>query len=252
MTIIDVRSKVPKHPTKTYRTRDVSKITTLSIHHSAGSPIRNAFDYANMHIKDHDWPGVGYHFVILKSGHIQWCGDYDTARANTKNYNTCCIGICLAGNFLLAPPTREQLAALNELMAFLKDMFKTIKFIKGHYEFPTNSTSCPGMKMDIIRKRFEVYMMAGQLTDKQKVEMLWEAVFGEMVIEPPFTAIKEGAKSDVVGALQEKLNKAGAKLVVDKSFGPLMKKAVIAFQTKVKLPATGVIDKMTYDKLMAL
>ena len=252
MTIIDVRDKVPKHPTKTFRKRDMNKVTTLSIHHSAGNPIRNAFDYANMHIKDHDWPGVGYHYVILQSGHIQWCGDLDTSRANTKNYNGCCIGICMPGNFLDAPPTPQQLAALNELMAYLKDKIKTIKFIYGHYEFPTNSTSCPGIKMDILRKRFEVYMMANSLSDKEKLEMLWRAVYGDLVVEPPFTSIVEGAKGDRVGTIQVQLNKAGAKLVIDKSYGPATKKAVLAYQTKVKLPATGVVDKKTYDSLMAI
>lgn len=56
-------------------------------------------------------------------------------------------------------------------------------------------------------------------------------------------------RGDDVGTVQERLNRHGAKLAVDKVFGPLSSKAVVAFQKSNKLEADGVVGPITWDAL---
>ena len=62
---------------------------------------------------------------------------------------------------------------------------------------------------------------------------------------------KRGEKSNYVKDIQEMLNRKGAKLVLDGDFGPATENAVKDFQRWSNLPATGMIDTDTLNKLMA-
>lgn len=254
MTIIDVRKKVHTHETKHYGTRSYTRITDASIHHSGGSS-GNAFTFADYHINTHNWAGIGYHYVILKSGHIQWCGDWNTTRAHVRNHNTISIGICLVGNFLQEPPTREQLVALNELLHYLfnNEKLKNLKNVKGHNEYKGHETNdCPGMNMNTIRKRYEVYNMAN-LTDKQRIDKLWQAVFGELIVRPPFVNIVYRQKNDRVKDLQMRLNVIlGSRLEIDGSFGPATRAVVFAFQAKFAFKHQEFVDEEMWDKIIEL
>ncbi len=61
---------------------------------------------------------------------------------------------------------------------------------------------------------------------------------------------KQGDNSDYVKSLQDMLNKKGATLTADGAFGPKTKQAVIDFQTKNGLTASGVIDTDTINILI--
>jgi hypothetical protein len=64
--------------------------------------------------------------------------------------------------------------------------------------------------------------------------------------------IKRGApKSMDVQRVQEWLNLHGIALKVDSDFGPATELCVKKFQKKQSLPQTGVVDKMTFDRLVA-
>lgn len=62
---------------------------------------------------------------------------------------------------------------------------------------------------------------------------------------------KAGDKSPYVSDLQNMLIKKGAKIKADGDFGPATEKAVKEFQMLAGLPASGVIDTNTLNKLMA-
>lgn len=94
--------------------------------------------------------------------------------------------------------------------------------------------------------------MASNLTDKQKLDMLWEAVFGKLAVSAPFVPIKKGDKGDRVKNLQTMLNKQGAKLTVDGDFGPATETAVKAFEKKVGATQDGIVDSVVYYKLVEL
>lgn len=63
--------------------------------------------------------------------------------------------------------------------------------------------------------------------------------------------IKRKDKGAQVKLVQEWLSLHGYGTAIDKSFGAATEAAVAAFQGKVKLPATGIVDKATFDALVA-
>lgn len=86
--------------------------------------------------KARGWQGVGYHFVIRRSGSIEGGRSINLIGSHAKGYNGRSIGICLAGgmskdgkaedNFTLA-----QNAVLRELLLALRKDYPAAKII-GH------------------------------------------------------------------------------------------------------------------------
>ena len=71
------------------------------------------------------------------------------------------------------------------------------------------------------------------------------------VFEYPGKPIKLGEKGPIIKWLQEQLKKRGSSIQLTDKFGIGMLSAVKSFQSKNKLKVTGVIDKKTWDKLVA-
>ena len=139
----DISNKLPKHPTKRYPTRDLSKIKYIVIHHSAIPPSFGPAFLANYYVKKKDWPGIGYHYFIDAEGHIYQTNPLEVASKHTRNYNEISVGICLAGDFSAAMPTQAQLLSLAHLCAYLLQRLKLTKeAIIGHQE--VIATLCPG------------------------------------------------------------------------------------------------------------
>jgi len=63
------------------------------------------------------------------------------------------------------------------------------------------------------------------------------------------TALRQGSRGEAVRALQERLNRHGHGLVVDGSFGPATRAAVVAFQRASGLGADGVVGRQTATAL---
>lgn len=63
--------------------------------------------------------------------------------------------------------------------------------------------------------------------------------------------VKMGEKGEIVKGIAELLSKHGSTIKVTDVFTIGMRSAVIAFQKKHGLPATGVVDKKTWTKLNA-
>lgn len=155
LNIIDVRGKVISHKSKRFAKRQLSQITAIAIHHSA-TATGNSDAFARYHVNTLDWPGVGYHYVILQDGTIEYCGDINTVRANVGGNNSYIIGICLVGNYgpNTMPPQR-QLDSAYKLVEYLQLNITSIKEVKGHREFPAASSACPGFDMNKFREGFK-------------------------------------------------------------------------------------------------
>ena len=138
--IINVVSDLMHHVVKSYSMRSVSNIVLGVIHHSASvlSSLDQIVDY---HVNGHDWPGIGYHYVIDKNGSCYQTQPLNTVSYHCKGQNTRSIGICLLGNFEKEKPTFKQLAALYLLMLDIKYKLPNIKYYP-HYTF--RNTLCPG------------------------------------------------------------------------------------------------------------
>lgn len=61
--------------------------------------------------------------------------------------------------------------------------------------------------------------------------------------------LRKGSKGEAVKELQTALNKAGASLVVDGSFGPVTEAALKAYQTAQNIEADGVCGPITWGKI---
>ena len=128
----------------------------IVLHHTAGSH-GSVESIHETHLKRKDsrgnpWMGIGYHFVIgngngMADGDIEptfrWHQQLHGAHAGVGAYNDRGIGICLVGNFELAPPSEAQLSAVKRLVGILKSEYGiTGENVIGHGD--VKATACPG------------------------------------------------------------------------------------------------------------
>lgn len=154
MKILDVTKFLPKHPSKRYKTRNVHEIDRIVIHHSAtqtGTP--KAF--ANYHVKNRNWPGIGYTYVIMPDGLIFQTNADRTISYHASGANRSSIGICLVGNFDQQSLELSQKRALIGLCHLLIKRYPRITRIVGHREVPATK-SCPGKKINLPGLRREI------------------------------------------------------------------------------------------------
>lgn len=134
----DVRNSLTTHATKKFPVLKLEGKTTIAIHHSLtkqGLGGSNAEGYARFHVNTHDWPGIGYSYVIEPDGTIKFCNDIELRTYHVGNHNNYAVGICLTGDFRTEEPTKEQEESLRLLVEALQKEYPHLKDIKGHNEF---------------------------------------------------------------------------------------------------------------------
>jgi N-acetylmuramoyl-L-alanine amidase len=95
------------------------------------------------------WSGIGYNFFIEENGEIIKGRGYHVG-AHAYAYNDKSIGICLAGNFDIHTPSKEQLKSLSKLCIFLLHVYNlSIIHILGHRELKDVTKSCPGKNFNM-------------------------------------------------------------------------------------------------------
>jgi hypothetical protein len=148
----DCRDTLLKNPRKTYETRPLTNITQIAIHHSL-TKTGSAGSFARYHVRQNDWPGIGYHFVIEKDGTVKWCNDLTVKSYHIGRANNSAIGICLVGDFRTEMLEDRQLSPLMKLLRFLLLEFSlSPEDVLGHNEFPDYSwKTCPCIDMQAVR-----------------------------------------------------------------------------------------------------
>lgn len=104
--------------------------------HCSDTEIGNAKIFDRYH-KSIGFRCIGYHYVILKDGTLEYGRDDKETGAHCKGQNTTSIGICLVGKKSF---TYKQHATLQKVVGYYQALYPGIK-IKGHYHF--SSKSCP-------------------------------------------------------------------------------------------------------------
>lgn len=146
---IDYRNPIAGDSYNWHWVRPMSQVKYIAIHHTAGPDTQTPDEIANYHVRSLNWGGVGYHFIITKSGIVYYVGDLTTARAHVYRYNHLALGICLVGTFMgNRVPSDKQLASAHELCAQL--LFRTPELpgtdgwedVVPHRQL--RSTACPG------------------------------------------------------------------------------------------------------------
>ena len=103
--------------------------------------------------KERGWRGIGYHFVIRRSGQIEPGRPIEQVGSHCKGENAHSIGICLVGTNEFTPPQFEQ---LKFLIAGLKIQFPWAT-IHGHREFPSaiaQGKTCPNFEVRDVLGEF--------------------------------------------------------------------------------------------------
>jgi N-acetylmuramoyl-L-alanine amidase len=100
--------------------------------------------------KARGFAGIGYHWVIRRTGLIEPGREESEIGAHTKGHNTNTIGICYIGT---AKPTQAQLNAICDGLYVQIKKRHGIGSDRwfGHHEF-NSGKDCPGFNMVIFRK----------------------------------------------------------------------------------------------------
>jgi hypothetical protein len=130
------------------------------IHHSA-IKYGNATIYDKTHRERGMENGLAYHFVIgngLDSGDgaieigPRWKDQLNGGHVHREDLNGVGIGICLVGNFQESKPSVKQIAALRELLDYLRGSpwGRQLKFTV-HKEAEPGRTICPGRNFPLAK-----------------------------------------------------------------------------------------------------
>lgn len=100
--------------------------------------------------KANGWKGIGYHWVIRKSGLIEKGRRETEQGAHAKHHNEDSIGICVIGT---SEYTHEQVESLMELYLEIKGRWNIApNMVIGHSELPEHKgRECPNVTMPIVR-----------------------------------------------------------------------------------------------------
>lgn len=96
--------------------------------------------------------GVGYHFVVYLDGTVHAGRPLELVGAHTEGQNANSVGVCYVGGLdrgMKPKDTRttEQKAALEKLVAVLKERFKGAT-VHGHNEFANKACPCFDVKKE--------------------------------------------------------------------------------------------------------
>lgn len=156
--IQDISATLPKSGTKKYPTRKLSAIQQVVVHHSATKSTAagsNPTAYAQYHVSQRGWAGIGYHFVIQPDGTVYQTNRLEAIANHVQNANTKSVGICLSGNFDEEKPTALALGSLVWLIRYLNATLGKNLPIRAHNEFAPKS--CPGAGISVKEVAAWVY-----------------------------------------------------------------------------------------------
>jgi len=145
---IDTRNLLHWHRTKVYGTRPLQDVTRIVIHHVGVETKLEGIQLcqvtARFHVQDKGYPGIGYHFMIPRTGGIFLSNAPEVISYHCGEiYNPSAIGICLEGKFTEGvEPTYHQFIAAFTILQGLRELGINWTLVQGHREL--RPTDCPG------------------------------------------------------------------------------------------------------------
>lgn len=170
----DVRFTLTRHKSKKFPIRSINELSDIAIHHSLtrqGLSGSNAEGYARFHVNSHDWPGIGYSYVIEPDGTIKFANEIHHRTYHVGNSNNFSVGIVLSGDFRYEEPTAAQAESLRLLVARLQKAYPQLKRVRSHDEFPGYSwkACCEFNYRQILSQKVE-QVKAQSLGEKYTVQ----------------------------------------------------------------------------------
>lgn len=121
----------------------------ICIHHSAttdGAVTRNTDAIRRYHVETNGWSDIGYHYLVERvDGVVQVIEGrpMEFRGAHCPALNATHIGVCIVGNYDLAPPDDEMLGVLQGLCDRLMHTYKIpLRGIVYHCDH--SHKTCPG------------------------------------------------------------------------------------------------------------
>lgn len=259
--LVDLRGKTKSKGS--YANVGVNAKTDIAVHHSLTTS-GNSAAFANYHVGTNGWPGIAYHFVILKDGTIEWNHDLGIKSYHVGNSNRFAIGICLVGDFRTEKPTAAQESSFRALVTSLKKDMPNYKRTRGHNEFPGYSwKACPVFDYKAVlagtvkqtKKAQPVKSSPSKSTTKPKTtfKKTYNLPAGILKVTKPLT------KGSAVKAVQEALaavyyypDKGAKNNGIDGYYGPKTADAVKRLQLMHGLAADGIYGPKTKAALEKL
>ena len=108
--------------------------------------------------RERGWSGIGYHYLLRKSGAIEPGRPLDQKGAHVAGLNDISVGICFSGHGDIAPFTEDQ---IREGVLLTKNLMRkfgiALDHVIGHREIYkahlTTTKTCPGNLVDMDRMR---------------------------------------------------------------------------------------------------
>lgn len=235
------------------------KIKYIVIHCTASWQTATLKDILNeFHLpepKGRGWKTVGYHHLIFPDGKVEDLLSIETPSNGVAGYNANSIhisyigGIKKEGTKIVAVDNRtdQQRQQIINLILKYKAMFPDA-VVLGHRDFSRDQNGNGIIDAWEFIKQCPCYDVR---TEMKNLKI-------EAVVRPTgitYKLHKPLIFDSKVAVIQEALKKAGIKtpqgraITVDKYFGSETDLAVKAFQKKVGLEETGIVDQATQDKL---
>lgn len=139
-----------------YYLRDVTAITGITLHYTAGSKDATPTDIARYQTSaaaaaqtgaGYPFPGIAYTFYVDGAGRVYRCWDFEVrcwhsgAVVDGIARNASHIGICYAGDY---EPNERQIAGMAAAITWCQRYFGRSLTVEGHKDAPY-STLCPGL-----------------------------------------------------------------------------------------------------------
>lgn len=111
--------------------------------------------------KKNGWDGIGYHYVIRRSGRIENGRALEKAGAHCKGHNANSIGICLAGGIDNSGKAENNftdaqfLSLLTLLNKFTREL--PVKTIAGHYQYARKDCPCFNVNEFLDKHNLRIY-----------------------------------------------------------------------------------------------
>ncbi|MFG0305545.1 MAG: peptidoglycan recognition family protein [Phycisphaerales bacterium JB040] len=144
----------PTQP-KLWDTNPMGRITRITVHHDGmpfgmGDSQADAVDrlrrICKVHVEQHGWADIGYHYAIDPGGRIWDCRPDSLQGAHVKDNNEQNLGILVMGNFNNTTPTPAAKMALVSLITDKQRQHRVpMARVRTHQEI--NPTECPGRSL---------------------------------------------------------------------------------------------------------
>ncbi|HSD83168.1 MAG TPA: peptidoglycan recognition family protein [Anaerolineae bacterium] len=119
---------------------------TAVVHHSALPLADGPQPIQRAHLGLKGYADIGYHFLIDGLGNLYEGRTLRARGAHTGGHNTGTVGIVLLGNFNVVEPFTRAWQTLQDLIAYLRDVYH-LTHVAGHHDFQPEETECPGARL---------------------------------------------------------------------------------------------------------